>query len=180
MKKYLFYTLITMLISCNKNIYVEDVSQGKKLETAINISTEEFFMKRMQNKLRKVNVGYWDILYEDSSFIYIGYPRLKGIFSNRRIIDTLYKTDVILLKQILPKYKEIQGFVMRQKIYEPLQTYLSSKGEIPLLYLEEKMEYKLEPQFIKIQINAIDTSHISKMYIFLIDAKTLEIKDIRN
>lgn len=161
-----------MLFGCNKYIYVDDVMKGLNLEKAREITYNEFFQKRMENKLRKINVGNWDILYTDSNFVYIGKPKLKRLFSNVRILDTLYKTDIETLKTNIPQYKEIQGFILKQKAYLEI---MSTKNDTLYVYPSEKFDAQITEKTIEININATLSDSSKVKYNISFDKNDLKV-----
>jgi len=178
MKKIISVILIVMIFGCNKYLYVDDILQGKNLEKAQEISVNDFFNKRMQNKIRKINVGNWDVLFQNDDFVYIGKPRLKNIFSEKRIIDTLFKVYNNHLISQLPQYKSIEGYIIRQKIYSSIQNYKIQNSENKDFYVSEKYVSELKSGTIEIQISVSDNENANEIYILIFDKNTLELLEI--
>ena len=87
-------------------ISVNAVSKGKQLDKAIEKECTVFIQNRSENKPRKTMVGLWLILFEDSEWVYWGYPKFRTILSDRRYVDELYKTDKKKLSELNPNYKK--------------------------------------------------------------------------
>lgn len=102
-----------------RNSYlVEDVPQRPELrQQAQEISVEDFFARRMANRVRKAPVGNWMVLYEDAEFVYIGYPRFRGLLDNKREIEGLFRTSRKALDAHFPGWKQIDGESVREALY---------------------------------------------------------------
>jgi len=163
-----------MFLSCSKKIYVDDILIGKNLNQAKEISLNDFFSKRMQNKIRKINVGNWDILYQNTDFVYIGYPYLKSIFSGKRIIDTLYKINTEVLNLGLPNYKNIEGFLIQQKIYEIINQYQKNNNPNVDFYFNENLNSKLTQTTIEIEVYISYQNNEKEFFTIILDKNTLD------
>jgi hypothetical protein len=106
-----------------KELIVEEIQKGDKLEQANEVDIHFFFNKRMQNKPRKANVGTWEILYKDNDWIYFGYPKFSSIFSPTRLIESLFKVSRSELDNKFPEYENIQGMQVRMKLYDAIFKY---------------------------------------------------------
>jgi hypothetical protein len=174
--KKLFYLLIMipfLFFSCGKTIYVHDVQSGRKVDRAHEIDVNHFFSLRMENKLRKINVGNWDILLETDEYVYIGKPRVKNLFSEKRIIDTLYKIRTPDLRTQLPKFKDVEGFKIKQQCREIIFDEKKSQNEITNFFLTDYFKTHFEKQTISITVQA-QTDTLGEKYTITLDSKTLE------
>ncbi len=77
-------------------------------------SFNDFFKKRMNNEQGyKRHSNRYDIVLEDSSFIYYGI--IKYNLNEEVYVTELYKTNRPHTISIFPKYKEIEGYHIRRK-----------------------------------------------------------------
>lgn len=114
----------------NKRLFVYKIEQGFLLDQAKEIGVKEFFNKRMKNKPRKALVGSWLILADIDDFIYLGYPRFKSLFSNKRVIDELFKINKTDLQQELPTYSTLQGHSLKQAILKHLSKKIGTNASL--------------------------------------------------
>ena len=106
---------------------VNRIKKGENLEKAAEVSVSQFFQNRIHNKIKKANVGNWEIFYEDSEWVYYGYPVFQfSLFSNSRTIDSLYKVKLSSLTNEFPGFKTITGIEIRNGLYNRLFNQMKS------------------------------------------------------
>ncbi len=94
-----------------KKIRVTSVKQGQHLDQAVAQSVDDFFAKRMKNRIKKI-LGYnWEILWRTEEWIYFGYP--KGGSREKQYVETLYKVNQAQLKNDFPGFETITGQQVR-------------------------------------------------------------------
>jgi hypothetical protein len=86
----------------------QSIRKGEHLERAIETPIDDFFLKRMKNKIKKTNFGNWDILFKDGSYVYFGFTVLR-FFGESPIVEVLYKTDKLKLEEKFPMYQKFDG-----------------------------------------------------------------------
>ncbi len=101
-----FSVAILAFSSCKMT--AQSIRKGEHLERAIETPVEDFFVKRMKNKIKKTNFGNWDILFKDDSYVYFGFPLLR-FFGESPIVEILYKTDKLKLEEKFPMYQKFDG-----------------------------------------------------------------------
>ena len=111
-----------------RGLDVETIEQGQELTKAQEISLAKFVNLRMQNRPRKALVGNWEILYEDATTIYIGYPRFRDLLSGVREVEHLYRIDRKQLEQSFPGFRKITGNAVRLAMQQALQAQ-AQEGE---------------------------------------------------
>jgi hypothetical protein len=105
-------------------------SEGLKLEQlparsdwqlqARPISVPEYMRLRLGNRPRKAPVGQWLIVHQDETFVYIGSPRFRGLFSDQREVLQLYRLSRFALQQHLPAYADFDGLRVWQQLMDLL------------------------------------------------------------
>jgi hypothetical protein len=96
-----------------------DIRRGEYLDKAQETSVEDFFEKRMKNRIKKVQGANWEILFESNDFIYFGYP-LIAIFREGTFLEEFFRVDRSKLESEFPPYKKFDGIDMKTKCYELL------------------------------------------------------------
>ena len=104
---------------------VEKISDGKFLDRAKVAGVDAFINCWMQKKVRKAMVGTWFILHENEEFVFWGKPVFKRVFSDKRIVEEFFKTDIIKLNLEFPDFKSKSGNDIRLKLCEYIQNSLS-------------------------------------------------------
>lgn len=165
---------------------INDIMNGKYLELAEEKDYLFFFKKWMQKKHRKNMVGTWFILYENEKHIYWAKPYHKSIFSDDIIINKLYFTSLKSLNLHFPKFRNINGTNLRNKIQQYMHQYYKA-SEIKTNYLTVPHAFNAELKDDNILIKAScnfsrleDNVETFKKAIFnlVLDKSTLSLKEI--
>ncbi len=90
-----------------------DIRNGEYLEKAKETTVEDFFEKRMQNKIKKVQGANWEILFESNAYTYYGYPVI-ALFREGTFLEEFYKVDRATLESKFPSYKKFDGIEMKK------------------------------------------------------------------
>lgn len=102
-----------------KKTLVSDVRVGRHLETAEESSIQEFFQRRMENRLKKV-LGYnWEIYFRTDEWLYYGYS--KGHKKPKQYVEQVYKVKRTLLEKDFPSFSAISGQQVRRAVGQILQ-----------------------------------------------------------
>jgi hypothetical protein len=101
-----FSVAILTFSSCKMT--AQSIRKGEHLERAVEIPVEDFFLKRMKNKIKKTNFGNWDILFKDENYVYFGFTLLR-FFGESPIVEILYKTEKLKLEEKFPMYQKFDG-----------------------------------------------------------------------
>jgi hypothetical protein len=109
---------------------VEKISEGKFLDRAKEAGVDVFFNCWMQKKVRKAMVGTWFILHVNEDFVFWGKPVFKRIFSDKRIVEEFFKTDLNKLNLEFPDFKSKPGNAVRLKLCEYIQNSLNNPARI--------------------------------------------------
>lgn len=102
--------ILLFFVQCS--IKSADIRKGEYLERAKETTVEDFFQKRMKNKIKKVMGANWEILFESSEFIYFGYP-LISFFREETFVEELFKVNRNQLESEFPTYKRYDGIEMK-------------------------------------------------------------------
>lgn len=128
---------------------VAEVRQGRHLETAEESSVQEFFQRRMNNRLKKV-LGYnWEIYFRTNEWLYYGYT--KGHKKPKQHVEQVYKVKRTPLEKDFPGFAAITG----QQIGKVVGQMLHKKfplGEYNTLIQDIKWEAKLDIKTITVNI----------------------------
>lgn len=103
---------------------VERIEQGQLLDKAEEVTIDVFFKHWMQKRPRKALVGTSFILHQDADFIYWGRPVFKRLFSDKRIVEHFYKTNIQTLHETFPDYKKRDGNHIRLRLQELMTQHL--------------------------------------------------------
>ncbi|MBI3396405.1 MAG: hypothetical protein HY042_11260 [Spirochaetia bacterium] len=111
--------VFALLVSCcsSGGLYVKEIQSGRHLNVARAVAPEVFFQKRMENRVRKANVGNWEILLEDAEYVYFGYPVFARLLSDDRIVQDLFKVETKGLTNFFPGYRTVTGALIKPAIY---------------------------------------------------------------
>lgn len=175
------FLLLTVLACQSDKLIVTKIKQGAQLAHAQETSVNDFFQKRLNNKIRKAKIGAWHILYENDVWIYFGYPKFGGLLDDAQYIDTLYRVKKEELSLKLPSYQRFEGYLLRQTIENAGKQWLISKL-ITTPHQLDTLKARLEPPFI--WVNAVfkaNTSHQVRASIPLqmqIDVASLRVIEI--
>lgn len=164
--------LLISLVSCwtpqwRWGVDVRDIAKrSDMLNQAPEISVEDFFIRRMRNRVRKAPVGNWMLLHEDETFVYLGYPRFSGLLNDQRDVTELFKTPLKDLESRFPGWRSLDG--------EEMQTVLRTQfGRIP-----EQWEAVLEDSYIRVtgtlsEDTPVNASPKGRTFELRLDKKTL-------
>lgn len=97
-----------------------DVRRGEYLDKAKETTVEDFFEKRMKNRIKKVQGANWEILFESDDFVYFGYPLIQ-IFREGTFLEEFFKVDRFKLEGDFPSYKKFDGIDMKGRCFEMLR-----------------------------------------------------------
>lgn len=134
--------MLSLLSSCwsiRQGLPVENISEPQFLKQAKNLTVTEFFHLRMENRPRKALVGLWLIVYEDQSFVYLGYPHFDGL-SDQRSTAELYRIRKSDLQQVFPGYEQIDGNQVRLAAQQALQQEFGPSVSLPWGQWEANLE----------------------------------------
>lgn len=96
-----------------KKFFADDLKEGRLPDAVSEESMEDFFEKRLQNRIKKVLGRNHEIFLEDEDFVYYGYTKAK----NRRLYtEEVFKTDKAALAEAIPAYKHFDGQDVRKVI----------------------------------------------------------------
>jgi hypothetical protein len=102
-----------------KKTLVSDVRVGRHLETAEESSVQEFFQRRMENRLKKV-LGYnWEIYFRTDEWLYYGYS--KGHKKPKQYVEQVYKVKRTLLEKDFPGFSAITGQQVRRAVGQTIE-----------------------------------------------------------
>lgn len=134
-------SILFLLFQCSMNS--ADIRRGEYLDKAQETTVEDFFQKRMKNRIKKVQGANWEILFESEDYIYFGYPLIK-IFREGTFLEEFFKVDRLKLESDFPTYKKFDGIEMKRRCFELLGDQRKSvEGGLPYSFdcnasLEEK------------------------------------------
>jgi hypothetical protein len=110
---------------------VHKIQKGKLLKHAEEASLKHFMHCRLQNRPRKAFVGLYLVLFEDEQFVYWGNPRFWMLFSDRRVVEKLYKTKKEEVLAAYPEYqKDFYSIEIKQRVLEEIRKYEGLKDGI--------------------------------------------------
>ncbi len=113
------FTLLLSLLLFQCSMKSGDIRRGEYLDKAKETTAEDFFEKRMKNRIKKVQGANWEILFEASDFIYFGYPVI-AIFREGTFLEEFFKVDRSKLESDFPSYKKFDGIDMKTRCYDLL------------------------------------------------------------
>ena len=140
------------------SIVVTSALPTRHLLYATETSVQTFFSRVLNQRPRKVRgVGNWQILQQDEAFFYYGYPVLRDLFTEERVIHTLYKVSRYQVEQAFPTFQawmsphppeRLQYF--QRHLAEPIQElWLVDYGFDPerpdLFAMEANVTFKGDP-----------------------------------
>ena len=163
-----------------KKLYVEKIQEGKLLDKAKPKDVSFFFSMRMQNRLRKVNVGNWEVLFEGEKKVYFGFPKLDSLFNSKRIVEDLYWVDALELERQFSHFQNFTGVELRE-----LLMFEFSQQSLPdqLRFISmQRFKAKLHSGFIAVKVYATvenEDSHVTRKYQCEIDLSSLTLKSIK-
>lgn len=151
-------SLIVILTSCNSQKEMTGIKlypQVEKIDlsNSIELSVDDFFQRRMKNReYEKVMGKRCEILVFDSNFVYWGYPyTMNGV----RKADTIFKTQNQLLTKQFSSFKIIEGYHVKNKIMESLQSYFDTTLNSTVLSTKSNWGFHLEANKIKVHVEFI-------------------------
>ncbi|EAY25046.1 hypothetical protein [Microscilla marina] len=132
-----------------KKTLVSDVRVGRHLETAEENTVQEFFQRRMENRLKKV-LGYnWEIYFRTDEWLYYGYT--KGNKKPKQFVEQLYKVKRTPLEKDFPGFAAVTGQQVRKTIGQTLQKKFPL-GEYTTLVQNMDWKAKLEEDTIQVDV----------------------------
>ena len=96
-----------------------DIRRGEYLDKAKETTVEDFFAKRMHNRIKKVQGANWEILFESEDTIYFGYPLIQ-LFREGTFLEEFFKVNRLKLEADFPSYQKFDGIDMKSKCHELL------------------------------------------------------------
>jgi hypothetical protein len=99
-----------LLFQCSMNS--ADIRRGEYLDKAKETTVEDFFEKRMENRIKKVQGANWEILFESNEFIFFGFPFI-AIFREGTFLEEFFKVNRLTLETEFPNYKKFDGIEMK-------------------------------------------------------------------
>lgn len=170
--------------SCdNEPIDVDAIARGERLDNAVDTGVDDFFQKRMTNRPRKVNVGSWEILYENDSHVYFALPRLASIWSQRRVASAVYRSDRRELAKRFPAFRSIAGNEVRLAVFHAIGIYRNKRGSADSsLFLGWDWKARLDRDGINVDAVCGVTSGTASSrvrYLVSLDAGTLAVRGIK-
>jgi hypothetical protein len=172
---------LTLISSCSskKSVNFEEVKKGQHLNQAVEISVNIFFQIWMSNRYpQKIDLNCHE-LYKDDTYTYFGESTFKGL----NIRQNLYKIKNETLKQYFPSYKNIDGQLIRNKVWDEVIPQndqdirknaacnsSSSKPRFTYVLENDKIKITLEWKY-KCDFKTL----IDKTYLCYYDMGTLEI-----
>jgi len=115
--KALLISILFLLFQCSMNS--ADIRRGEYLDKAKETTVEDFFVKRMQNRIKKVQGANWEILFESEDTIYFGYPLIQ-LFREGTFLEEFFKVSRLKLESDFPSYKKFDGIEMKDRCFELL------------------------------------------------------------
>lgn len=170
--KYIKFLILPFLIQCSMNS--ADIRKGEYLDRAKESTVDDFFARRMKNKIKKVMGANWEIFFESEEFVYYGYP-LISFFREGTFVDEFFKVDKNLLQLDFPSYKKFDGIELRRTCYESLAEYRRSTKES--LFQSFNCTASLEKDFILIQADLFfknENESTVEKYLIKFDKKNLK------
>lgn len=122
---------------------VHKIQKGKYLQHATEKSIDAFMECRLHNRPRKAMVGLWLVLYEDENYVYWGKPRFRCLFSDKRVVEVLFKTNKEAVLATYPEYrKDFFSLDLKRKVLEAIRKYM---GELDgILFHHATFDKELE------------------------------------
>ena len=156
-----------------------DVRRGEYLDKAKETTVEDFFEKRMKNRIKKVQGANWEILFESENFIYFGYPVIQ-IFREGTFLEEFFKVDRFKLETDFPSYKKFDGIDMKSRCFELLREKI--KTQIGGLSHSFECSANLEDKSIlvsgKILLRQENDQVKTEKYLIRFDKRTLNKESI--
>gem|GEM_PF-2419631 len=115
--KALLISIVFFLFQCSMKS--ADIRRGEYLDKAQETTVEDFFEKRMQNRIKKVQGANWEILFESEDTIYFGYPLIQ-FFREGTFLEEFFKVNRLKLESDFPSYKKFDGIEMKIRCFELL------------------------------------------------------------
>jgi hypothetical protein len=112
-----------LLFQCSMNS--ADIRRGEYLDKAKETTVEDFFEKRMENRIKKVQGANWEILFESNEFIFFGFPVI-AIFREGTFLEEFFKVNRLTLETEFPNYKKFDGIEMKERSFEILREKINT------------------------------------------------------
>jgi hypothetical protein len=176
--KALLISILFLLFQCSMNS--ADIRRGEYLDKAKETTVEDFFAKRMQNRIKKVQGANWEILFESEDTIYFGYPLIQ-LFREGTFLEEFFKMNRLKLESDFPSYKKFDGIEMKDRCFELLGEKRKSLegGGLPYSF---DCSATLEEKSISVTGNIIfrqtDGKVKSEKYLIRFDKRTLSKESI--
>ena len=170
--------ILFLLFQCSMNS--ADIRRGEYLDKAKETTVEDFFAKRMQNRIKKVQGANWEILFESEDTIYFGYPLIQ-LFREGTFLEEFFKMNRLKLESDFPSYKKFDGIEMKDRCFELLGEKRKSLegGGLPYSF---DCSATLEEKSISVTGNIIfrqtDGKVKSEKYLIRFDKRTLSKESI--
>jgi hypothetical protein len=176
--------LLCILIVCSSSNGLKTTelqAHDFDFKNSIELSVEEFFQRRMNNRIKEKMVKKrCEILATDSQYVYFGYP--YGIDAERKV-DTLFKTSISALNDQFPSYKTIEGYHVRNSIMTHLKPYFDSTVNYTVMSNSSTSIYTLDVNKISVKMDfkSVKDFIIQQKSSFLIelDKNTLDLISIK-
>ena len=169
--------ILFLLFQCSMKS--ADVRRGEYLDKAKETTVEDFFEKRMKNRIKKVQGANWEILFESENFIYFGYPVIQ-IFREGTFLEEFFKVDRFKLEADFPSYKKFDGIDMKSRCFELLRE--QNKTQIGGLSHSFECSANLEDKSIlvsgKILLRQENDQVKTEKYLIRFDKRTLNKESI--
>lgn len=121
--------ILFLVIQCSMSS--ADIRKGEYLNRAKETSVEDFFEKRMQNRIKKVLGANWEILFESSEFVYFGYP-LISFFREGTFLDEFFKVSKPQIELDFPPYKSFDGIFMKKVCYDSVSEFKKANQNVSI------------------------------------------------
>ncbi len=90
----------------NPQIVVEAPLATRYLLHATQTDVETFLTRVLNARPRKARgIGNWQILQRDEAFFYYGYPVFSNLFTEERVVHTLYKVSRYQVERRFPAFQ---------------------------------------------------------------------------
>lgn len=178
-------SLIVILTSCNSQKEMTGIKLSPQVEkinlsNSIEISVDDFFQRRMKNREFELVMGKkCEIIATDNNFVYFGYPyTINGV----RKTDSIFKTQIQVLTTQFSSFKIIEGYHVKNKIMESLQSYFDTSLNYTVLSTKSNWGFHLEANQIKVLVEFISvkdfTTRKTKKFTIQLDKSSLDIISI--
>ena len=165
-------TIVCMQCSMNSG----DIRKGEYLERAKETSVDDFFEKRMQNRIKKVLGANWEILFESTEFVYFGYP-LISFFREGTFLDEFFKVKKVQIELDFPSYKNFDGIEMKKLCYESMNEF-KQVNRYPSTDCKAKLEINRILVYANLSHKVEQNQYKTEKYLIEFDKKNLKRQSI--